>query len=492
MERLYAANLTQLAPELTLVGFAVILTLIDLMMPKGQDRRVLGWISILGLAVSAAITISRLGNDSVSLLNDSYRLDDYANVFKLIFLFGAMFVTALAIHYIDEKEIPHHGEVYYLLLTATLGGMVMASSGDFITLFVGLELLSISSYILVGARKHHQKSNEAAFKYVVMGGVATAFTLYGMSFLYGITGTTNLRGIATGLSQAQGYDMIVYLAFFLMLAGFGFKLALAPFHMWAPDVYEGAPTPITAFLTAVSKGAAVALVFRVLLVSFSGARDFFGDMLFYLSVVAAISMIVGNTIALRQTNVKRLMAYSSIANAGYLLVPFTALTLQSFSQLVYYVIAYLIMNIGAFAVLTMVAKDQGSDELKAYGGLYHRAPWTAVGMTVIVLSLAGIPITAGFFGKFYILWSTIRYEKYWLAGTMIATSIISYYYYFGVIRQMFMRPGTDSKMRISPLVATVLWVTVLITIAMAVFPNEVLNYLASIFDYQKDLFGITK
>lgn len=535
MERLLVTDLSLLAPELTLVLLAVILTGIDLVLPDSKDRRFLGWLSVLGLGVALIFTISRFvdysGGQLVlvnggyqQLLGDSYRVDDFSNMFKTIFLLGAMLVTILLINYTHTKKSSYSGEMYYLLVAATLGAMLMASSSDLITLYVGLELLSITSYILVGVRKSNLRSNEGAFKYVVLGGIASAFLLYGMSFLYGLTGTTNLMAIGEGLQPLMGgqYDMLVYIAFFLMLAGFGFKIALAPFHMWAPDVYQGAPTPITAFLTSVSKAAGIAILYRTFLIPFIMAGEIFLDIAFYLAIMAVIAMVVGNTIALRQTNVKRLMAYSSIANAGYLLVPFAAITPQSFtllmfSQLIFYLLAYVLMNIGTLALVTVLARGRetgdrglesrgsedsdsigeldgrGSEDLSIFAGLYHRSPWTAVGMTILVLSLAGIPVTAGFFGKFYILWSALMHESYrfWLAGTMIVTSVISFFYYFGIIRQMYMRPGIDEKFRLPGTVSFVFWFTVAATLLLGFFPNAALELISSIFNSVEDIFGVT-
>jgi NADH-quinone oxidoreductase subunit N len=498
MDRLQVSDLPLLAPELTLVILAVILTAVDLMLPNDKDRRFLGWISVVGLSIALFFTVSRYGEPYQQLLSDSYRVDDFANLFKTIFLLGAILVTILMMSYIRKNEVSQDGEMFYLLVAATLGAMLMASSTDLITLFVGLELLSISSYILVGARKAHLKSNEAAFKYIVLGGIASAFVLYGMSFLYGLTGATNLMQIGQGLSTLmnQEHEVLVYLAFFLMLAGFGFKIAMAPFHMWAPDVYQGAPTPITAFLTSVSKAAGIAIVYRVFLIPFLVAGEIFIDIAFYIAVTAAIAMVVGNTVALRQANAKRLMAYSSIANAGYLLVPFVALSTQTFSQLIYYLLAYVLMNIGTLALIMALTKDEtqehDQENLSIFSGLYHRSPWTAAGMTVLVLSLAGIPVTAGFFGKFYILWSAIRSELFWLAGIMIVTSVISFFYYFGIIRQMYMRGGTEDGFKMPALIGMVFWFTIIATVGLGFFPNAVLELITSIFSPAEDLFGIVR
>ena len=263
---------TVLAPELTILIAATLMSVVDLAMGGKADRRFVAWIGIAGVAVAGLFVINYMDREPYQILADTYRLDDFANVFKLIILVGALLVLLVSQSALKRSDIAHCGEFYYLLLTAALGGMMMASSADLITLYVGLELLSISSYILVGTRKHVLKSTEAAFKYVVLGAVSSAFILYGMSFAYGLTGTTNLFEMQNGLTEAynSGYAFFVLLSLVLMLIGFGFKISSAPFHMWAPDVYEGAPTPVTTFLAVVSKAAACALLIRIVLVGYSG------------------------------------------------------------------------------------------------------------------------------------------------------------------------------------------------------------------------------
>lgn len=498
--RLSVNDLAHLAPELTLVISAILLSLIDLFLPKRFNRNLLGWLSLAGIVISAIFVCMQMGTDEpIILLNESYRIDDFGNLFKLFFLVGTGLIIFMSIGSVKEEDIPHVGELYYLFLPATLGAMVMASSGDLITLFVGLELLSITSYILVGMRKYQLKSNEAAFKYLVLGGISSAFILYGMSFLYGLAGTTNISAInAALLENLSTFKTLVYLSFFLMLAGFGFKIAAAPFHTWAPDVYQGAPTPVTAYLAIVSKGAGFAILFRVIYSIYYGLGNpdvpyFVSDVFLSLSVLAAIAMIVGNTMALKQRNVKRMLALSGVANAGYLLVPiaaqFSIFHYTNFTEMFFYLIAYLFMNLGALAVLMVVSEAAGSDELKSFGGLYYRAPWTSAAMVILVLSLSGIPITGGFFGKLYILMGTLQLKNYWLAVIMILTSVMSFYYYFGFIRQMFMRstePVRDIRIPI-PLSITI-WTSVFATVLMGLFPQYIISYIEQVFSLVQDFF----
>lgn len=496
--RLHAADLAHLLPELTLVAAAIVLSLLDLLMPRNINRSVIGWLSLAGIIVSAVFVILQLNpEEPIQLLNQSYRVDDFGNLIKLVLLTGTGFVIFMSLGTVKQDDIPHVGEYYYFLLPAVLGGMIMASSGDLITLFVGLELLSITSYLLVAMKKKNHQSNEGAFKYVVMGGISSALILYGMSFLYGMTGSTNLAQIGGALgSLVSSYEALIYVSFFLMVAGFGFKIAAAPFHSWAPDVYQGAPTPVTAFLAVVSKAAGFAILFRMFYVLFAFS-SFQGsavqeDVFLAISVMAAIAMVTGNFIALKQTNMKRLLAYSGIANAGYLLVPigtyFGAAHFSNFSEFIYYLIAYLFMNIGAFAVLMIIEQSSGTTELSGFAGLYYRAPWTAVAMVLIILSLAGIPVTGGFFGKLYIILGAMETQKYWLGAIMIVTSVVSFYYYFGVTRQMFMRSDyAEPEIRISLPLGITVWVCAVIGVLIGFMPQLVLKGIETVFSLTKDM-----
>jgi NADH-quinone oxidoreductase subunit N len=495
--RFHAADMLHLLPEITLIATAIILSLLDLILPRTVSRTLIGWLSLLGVIVSAFFVFAQMNPaEPIQLLNQSYRVDDFGNILKLIFLTGTGLVILMSLGSVKREDIPHIGEYYYFMLPAVLGAMIMASSGDLITLYVGLELLSITSYLLVGMKKKEHNSNEGAFKYIVMGGISSAIILYGMSFLYGITGSTNLAQIAAGIGASlQSYEALIYLAFFLLLAGFGFKIAAAPFHSWAPDVYQGAPTPVTAFLAVVSKAAGFAILFRIVYVLFGfsnfGENPIQRDVFLALIVLAAIAMVMGNFIALKQTNMKRLLAYSGIANAGYLLVPigihFTNVHYSNFSEFIYYLIAYLFMNIGAFAILMIVEQSSGHDEIKGFAGLYYRAPFTAAAMVLIILSLAGIPVTGGFFGKLYIILGAMQTQHYWLGALMIGTSVVSFYYYFGIIRQMFMRSDIESSdVRVSLPLGITAWLCALVGVAMGFFPHWVLGYIESIFSLVTD------
>ncbi|MGE5701084.1 MAG: NADH-quinone oxidoreductase subunit NuoN, partial [Clostridia bacterium] len=491
-----------LLPEFTILGFATVLSLLDLFMGKHVKRSIIGWLSLAGVLLAGYFVIHNVValSEPYSYMADMLRIDDFGNVFKLLFLSGMAFTLLLSLTYHRENnDVKHQSEYYYLLLTGLLGAMVMASSSDMITLFVGLELLSLSSYVLVGLRKSSIESNESAMKYVVSGSIATAVTLFGMSYLYGLTGSTNLFVIAERVNEAyaSGFAFLAILSFVFIVVGLAFKISAVPNHMWAPDVYQGAPTPVTAFLAVVSKAAGFAIILRFLFTAYiglvgpSGERVLISEMTWYLAILAGASMIIGNTMALRQTNVKRIMAYSGIAQAGYLLVPFVTFTQLFFEQTVFYLFGYLLVSFGAFAVIMVVTRDQQTEDIKAFAGLYHRAPFTAIAMTIFLLSLAGIPVSIGFFGKFYLFMSAIVHQSYVLSGLMMATSVVSYFYYFGFIRQMYMRPGlTEAPLKVPGVVKVVILLTVLATVIFGIVPGVASDFLHNHFNPNFDFGGM--
>lgn len=501
LETLLEFNWSAMTPEFIILGVSALLTLLDLFMPKNMDRKILGWIGITAIFAAIVSVLGMVGGPVTSILEDSFRLDSFAMAFKLLLLAGGGLVMFLAVSYKAKAGLEQYrGEFYYLLLSALLGGMIMTSSGDLITLFIGLELLTVSSYILVGIRKYHLESNESAMKYVVNGGISTAITLFGMSYVYGLTGSTNLLDIAARLTSAadaqQSY--LLTLAFLMIFVGLAFKLAAAPFHMWAPDVYQGAPTPVTAFLSVVSKTAGFVIVIRILLTVF-GSVVSVGDtsmpilleMQDYIAFIAGATMIIGNVVALRQSNIKRMFAYSSIAHAGYILVALTSLSSNMFYSIWFYLLAYLLMNLGAFAVIQVVSEKTGSTKIADFAGLYRRSPVLAVVMGLLLVSLAGFPGTAGFIGKLNIfIGAFYGTPHYVLASVMIATTVVSYFYYFGVMTQMFFRPAADdSKFNIPFGVIVVLIVAVAGSVLFGVMPNIALDFMQNNLDILADFFS---
>jgi len=474
-----------MGPELVLVlaGFAILL--FDLFASKQASRRLSPYLGLIAVLVTLVLVILNFGviadaTAPLQLSNMLYVLDNFGNVFKLIFLSGAALTLLMSIDFLRRNPDVKVGEYTYLLMFATVGAMAMASAYDLITLFVGLELLSICSYVLVAIRRDNAKSSEGAMKYLVTGSIATALALYGMSFIYGVTGQTNLFLGREMISQMWvELKPVLMLGFLFMFAGFSVKAALAPFHKWAPDTYEGAANPITSFLAVVSKAAVFALIARVFIWGFSWQ---IGDLYIYLAAVAAFTMVIGNVAALTQKNIKRLLALSSVAQAGYLLIPLAVLgkgtgdfnIWLALGQMSFYLFGYLFMTMGAFAVLTAVTREAGTESIDAFKGLYKRNPFQAVAMTIFLLSMAGMPITAGFFGKFYIFLGTINTGMYWLGALLFFTSAIAFYYYFGVMRNIFASDATtDGKGAISmPWSLNLIVVIGLIgTIGLGVMPN---------------------
>ncbi|KAB2336530.1 NADH-quinone oxidoreductase subunit NuoN [Cytobacillus depressus] len=491
-----------MTPEFIILGVATLLSLLDLFMPKTVNRKLLGWLGFAGVLAALASLISLLGQGAESILYDTFRFDAFAKAFKLLLLMGAALVMLLATSYESKDGLQEYrGEFFYLFLAALLGAMMMSSSGDLITLFVGLELLSISSYILAGIRKQNIQSNESAMKYVINGGISTAITLFGMSYVYGLTGTTNLLEMARGLvslTEPQ-HIYLMGLALFMVFVGLSFKLATAPFHMWAPDVYQGAPTPVTAFLSVVSKTAGFIILVRIMMVVFLSTPSSYMPNSMpllikvqdYIAVLAAVTMIVGNVVALRQKNIKRLFAYSSIAQAGYLLVVIASLSVFIFDTLWFYLGAYLFMNLGAFAIIQLITQKTGSEDVSEFAGLYRKAPILAVAMAIFILSLAGIPGTAGFIGKLNIFMGALAIEpaRYVLVSIMIATTVVSYFYYFGVLVQMFFRPAAEEgKIKLPAALGIVIGVCVFATVLFGVAPGIAFDFLHGSFNQFNDFF----
>ena len=362
----------------------------------------------------------------------------------------------------------------FLILCATLGMMFMASGIDLITLFIGLETMAIAFYILAGFLKPSERSNEAAVKYFLLGAFSLGLLLYGMSLLYGATGTTSLNGIAAALAGGER-SLVLVLALILIGAGMGFKIAAVPFHMWAPDVYEGAPTPVTAFLSVGSKAASFAMLLRIF---FVGLPFLVSDWQTLFWVLAAITMTVGNIAAITQTNTKRMLAYSSIAHAGYVLVGVVAGTERGITATLVYLWVYLFMQLGAFAILSMLRRqDVVGDELKDLSGLYFRKPFAAIAMLIFMLSLGGIPPTAGFMGKVWVFGAAIDQGFIWLAVIGVVNSAISLYYYYRIIVFMWLKEETlGSDIEMSPGIATVLGIAVVGSIFFGIFPDMLFDY----------------
>jgi NADH-quinone oxidoreductase subunit N len=456
-----------LAPELVLAAGALLLLAATAVTPRRRQS----WLSGLGLAAvvaSALALVSISTGTPIDVARGLLSIDAFATFFKGIFLLSAAMTILLSMRYLDT-EGARHGEYVFLVLCATLGMMFMASGTDLITIFIGLETMAIAFYILTGLLKPNRQSNEAAVKYFLLGTFSLGLLLYGLSLLYGMSGTTNLRVLAIAVA-GHGRDPWLILALILVVAGIGFKIAAVPFHMWAPDVYEGAPTPITAFLSVGSKAASFAMLLRIFL---EGLPSLSGDWTILFYVLSVLTMTVGNIAALTQSNLKRMLAYSSIAHAGYLLIGVIAGTTRGVAAMLIYLFIYAFMQMGAFAVVILMRRaDAIGDELKDLSGLYARQPLAAVAMLVFMLSLGGIPPTAGFMGKFWLFSAAIDANYVWLAVLGVVNSAISLYYYLRVVVFMFMKnEATGSQPVLTPALTFAIVLALCATLGLGVYPR---------------------
>ncbi len=475
-----------LLPEIVLTTGALLLLLADLMTPRDKQS-ILAWVT-LGVLGATAMALIPIADADLQVSRGLIAVDRFALFFKVIFLGSAALTVLMSIRYLDV-EGTRAGEYYFLILCATLGMMFMAGGTDLITLFIGLETMAISFYILAGFLKPSRRSNEAAVKYFLLGAFSLGILLYGMSIMYGLSGTTNLRQIATALA-GQESDPRLVLAVMLVVAGMGFKIAAVPFHMWAPDVYEGAPTPITGFLSVGSKAASFAMLLRIFVESLPTLRVSLSEstsltpsgpevgwgMLFYM--LAVVTMTVGNFAALTQSNLKRMLAYSSIAHAGYLLIGVVAGTARGVTAMLVYLFVYAFMQLGAFAVLVMMRRhDVVGDELKDLNGLFFRQPFAAVAMLLFMLSLGGIPPTAGFMGKFWLFSAAIESGYVWLAVIGVLNSAVSLYYYIRIVVYMMLKnEPAGSEPRQTPAMALAMGVAVVATLVLGVYPQPLFEF----------------
>ncbi len=453
-------------PELVLTGGALLLLVADVLLPR-RSGHALAWITLLVLGATAAALVPFV-NTHVEISHGLLAVDRFALFFKIIFLMSAGLTVLMSVRYL-ETEGASPGEYYFLILCATLGMMIMAGGIDLISIFIGLETMAVSFYILVGYIKPSQRSNEAAVKYFLLGAFSLGILLYGMSIMYGLSGTTNLRVMAT-LFVGQEHDPRLILAVIFVVAGVGFKIGAVPFHMWAPDVYEGAPTPITAFLSVGSKAAAFAMLLRIFL---EGLPSMSADWRILFEVLAIVTMTAGNIAALTQTNVKRMLAYSSIAHAGYILIGVVAGTARGVSATLIYLFIYLFMQLGAFTVIAVLRRrDVAGEELKDFSGLSFRNPMAAFAMLLFMLSLGGIPPTAGFFGKFWLFSAAIESGYVWLAVIGVLNSAISLYYYVRIVVFMYLQSETiGSEPTVTAPLALVLGIAIVATIVLGVYPR---------------------
>jgi NADH-quinone oxidoreductase subunit N len=468
-------NLLPLLPAIQVLLTALVVLLRDLFIDEHEPKGFLAFISLIGLGLAGAETIALWGAHE-SAFNDSIVLDNFALFFSMIFLVIAALTILSSIHYVRQVGI-HEGEYYALVLFATVGMMTMAASNDLLVFFLGLETMSVAVYVLTGMWRSSAGSSEAAMKYFLMGAFATGFLLYGIALIYGATGSTNLSLIADHLVE-QPSDWPLYLVGggFLLLVGFAFKVGAVPFHFWVPDVYEGAPTPITGFMSVAVKAAAFAAWARILTHKLSPLDSDWGTPLW---IVAVATMTLGNLLAIGQSSVKRMLAYSSIAHAGYLLIPIVVGEEWGGMPLLFYVASYAFMTFGAFAVLSSLADgDAPRERYSDFAGLGFKRPLLGLTMSIFMLSLAGFPPLGGFVGKFYVFRSAVLAGHLALAIIGVLNSLLSVVYYLRVIVAMYMEEGgaQGKSFRQSPYLYVAVLVAVIGTLYLGILPAAALDW----------------
>ena len=430
--------LLTILPEICLLVLMAVILVFDLTWANKRNFG-LGWVAFIGLLVIilTSLLVNPLPKEGTLTWGGMLRFDSAGFIFRLLFLSGAALTVLLSI---QHAELDKKGEYYLLLLVSTLGMCLMASAADLIMLYLAIETTSIPLFVLAGFLVREPKSVEAGIKYLLFGAMTSAVMLFGFSWLYGFSGTTQLYELAWALKSVPVLSVVA--AVVMVLIGFGFKISAAPMHFWAPDVYEGAPTQVAGFLSTASKAAGFAVLMRVLLVVFPFHTATWSLML---AVLAVLSMFVGNLLALAQKNIKRLLAYSSIAQAGYILVGVAAGSALGISGTVYYLIAYLVTNLAAFGIISIVGRTIGSDEIASYAGLSRRSPAMALAMLVAILSLGGIPPFAGFFGKLLVFTAAIQSQMVWLAVIGITNAVIGLYYYLNVLKVIYLYRSEDEE-----------------------------------------------
>jgi len=474
-------NLELFIPELSLAAFAIAVVLLDLFI---QRKGLLAVISLVGLVVAAGFTIAMWGGSPQAIFNNMLAVDSFALFFKLLFLGIAALVILASTDYV-AKFARFQGEYYALVLLSALGMMLMAATTELIAIYIALELTSISLYVLVGFLKD-PKSTEASLKYLLLGAIASAVLLYGMALVFGVTGKTQLGEIAQVIQamslQATSANPALILGIVLLVAGFGFKIAAVPFHMWVPDVYEGAPTPITAFLSVGSKAAGFAIILRVFYSAFGLPEWLSLNWGLIFAVLAAIGMTLGNVAALPQTNIKRMLGYSSIAQAGYLMVGLAtvgaspAADVLGRSGVLFFLASYAVANLGAFIAIIAISNKLDSDLIQDYSGMIKRAPWLAIALSLCLISLIGIPPAAGFIAKFYIFSGAVQHGLLWLVIIAVLNSVISAYYYLRVVKVMWLgEPASEEKVLSSGALRVALSLSCLGVLLLGIIPGYIMK-----------------
>ena len=466
-------SLRQFVPEALITLAILVLLLVD-MATRGRRRGLNAAVAVAGLAAAGAAVLAQVGTPPAYLFEGMLTLDPFGLFFKIFFVAVGIVVILIA-HPYRELTGTHHGESYAMILGVVLGMILLATASNLLMIYLALEMVSLPSYLLTGVLPRDSKSSEAGLKYVLFGAAASGCMVYGMSLFYGMTGSLGLGELRAALAAAPVSPLGLFVATGFVLAGFGFKIALVPFHMWTPDVYEGASTPVTAFLSVAPKAAGLAVLLRFFSSGLSTMQDgvlrpFAGlDWPFLLALVSAATMTLGNLAAIRQENLKRLLAYSSIAHAGYLLMGAVLLTPEGVKAITFYLVVYALMNLGAFLVVIAMSVDKRREEFRHYCGLGWRAPLLAVPMSIFLFSLTGVPPFAGFVGKVYLFQAVIQQDLYWLAVIGVLNSVVSLYYYMRIVKTMYLDDPEPGDAAAEPVRVPLLHTAVILALAVPTF-----------------------
>ena len=461
-----------LAPSLTVCVVALLTMLLEPFLPEKRQELV-GHFSWIGLIVALYFASQQIGTKA-STFGGMFIADDFSQFFNLIFILGAVLTIFTSIDYLKKKE-NNHGEFYPLVLFSTYGMMVMASTSNLLVMFLGLEIMSVALYVLAGFARTQLRSTEASIKYFLLGAFATGFTVFGIAFVYGTTGSFEVMDVIAHFQQGGGIDTYLIIGAALLIVGLGFKVAAVPFHMWAADAYEGAPAPVTGFMSAGPKAAAFAALLRIFSFGFQDLQPLL-EPLFW--ILAVLTMTVGNIMALRQNNIKRMLAFSSIAHAGYIMIALVVGTAESASAAALYLLCYAVTNLGAFTIISQVDASDPHDEITSidnYSGLGRAKPFLAVLLTVFLISLAGFPPTAGFMGKFVLFKSAVVDGHYAIVIIAVLNSLVSVYYYLRVVVKMFMTDPEKKPILVPSLPAFLtiaLVIAIIAVLAIGIYPQR--------------------
>jgi NADH-quinone oxidoreductase subunit N len=461
-----------LIPEFFLAFWAAVVVAVELFVPANHRLRVRhmsGWVAAFGLAVNVVLSIG-LYYDTTDDFGGFIAVDDYTTFFRVFFSLVSFFTVLASMRYMEQK-LSHPGEYYGIIVVSTIGAVYMAAGQELLTAYVALELLSFSLYILAGWSHRDLRSSEAGLKYFLLGAFSSALLLYGIAMIYGVTGSTTYAGVASGLSgDVSDIESGMLVGMALLIAGLGFKVAAVPFHAWTPDAYEGAPLPITAYISAASKAAGFAWFLRLFA---GGFMPIIEDWRWMIAALSAASMVLGNLVALRQSNIKRLLAYSSIGQVGYMLIGIAALSPEAAGALLLHLTGYVVTNLVLFVCVIAYYDETGEEEISGFAGLAQRSPYLALMMSVALFSLAGMPLFAGFLTKFILFQAAAEEDLLWLAAIGVTGSFVSLYYYLLIIRQMYIETGPLLKLPVQPVMYASIFVLGLVVMLIGLYPAPV-------------------